>query len=45
MANPDLDATSKQTAVNRQREALRNAMSIIGVTSNIPNLSNLITFT
>lgn len=44
MANPDLDATAKQKAVDIQRGYLKGAMAILSATSGIPGLSNLINF-
>jgi vacuolar-type H+-ATPase subunit H len=44
MANPDLDATAKQNAVNAQKSYLQGAMNVISVTSGIPGLKNLINF-
>jgi hypothetical protein len=44
MANPDLDATAKQNAVNAQKSYLQSAMNVISVTSGIPGLKNLINF-
>lgn len=45
MANPDLDAAAKQSAVNTQKTYLQNAMTILSATSGIPGLKNLITIT
>lgn len=49
MANPDLDATSKQSAVNSQKDSLRNALAILSATSGVKlsngqSLSTLLTF-
>lgn len=49
MANPDLDAGSKQAAVNSQKDSLRNALSILSATSGVrlsngASLSTLLTF-
>jgi len=44
MANPDLDATSKQTAVNSQQTYLKNSLAILSVTSGISGLKNLLSF-
>lgn len=44
MANPDLDATAKQKAVDTQKNYLQGALAILSATSNIPGLKDLITF-
>jgi len=44
MANPDLDATAKQAAVNTQKSYLQGALTILSATSGIPGLKDLITF-
>jgi hypothetical protein len=44
MANPDLDTTAKQKAVDTQKSYLQGSMTILSATSGIPGLKNLITF-
>ena len=44
MANPDLDAASKQKAVDAQKSYLQGAMAILSTTSKIPGLKDLISF-
>ena len=44
MANPDLEATAKQNAVDGQKTSLQEALSILSSTSGIPGLKNLLNF-
>lgn len=49
MANPDLDTTAKQAAVDKQKAALKDSLSILSATSGIKlsngaSLSTLLTF-
>jgi len=45
MMNGDLDTAAKQAAVTAQKSYLQGAMNVLSVTSSIPGLKNLITFT
>ena len=45
MMNGDLDTAAKQNAVTAQKTYLQAAMNVLSVTSSIPGLKNLITFT
>jgi hypothetical protein len=45
MMNGDLDTAAKQKAVDAQKSYLQAAMNVLSVTSSIPGLNNLITFT
>lgn len=45
MMNGDLETAAKQAAVNAQKTYLQGAMNVLSVTSSIPGLKNLITFT
>ena len=44
MANPDLDVTAKQSAVDAQKAYLTSGMEVLGTTSGIKGLSDLINF-
>jgi hypothetical protein len=45
MMNGDLDTAAKQTAVTAQKTYLQGAMNVLSVTSKIPGLKDLISFT
>lgn len=45
MANPDLEAAAKQTAVDSQKTYLQNSLEILSATSGIAGLKSLLTFT
>jgi hypothetical protein len=44
MANPDLEPGPKQSAIDSQKVALQNALTILSATSGIPNLRSLLDF-
>ena len=44
MANPDLEATAKQNAVNGQKTSLQEALSILSATSGVTGLKSLLNF-